>query len=273
MKYFKIQNERVPALGFGTWQIKGQDAFKTIKNSLEAGYRLIDTAQRYGNEDKVGKAIQESDVDREDIFLITKLWRDKLRYKDVLKAFEKSLKRLKTDYVDLLLIHWPNNNVPLKETLDAMGELQEEGVVKHIGVSNFTGELLQKAQMASSTPIFANEVEYHPFLAQDDLLDHCRKTDTLFISYSPLARGRITKSDEIQEIAEKHGKTPFQVTLRWHLQQENVVPIPKAANRKHQKENFNIFDFQLSDEEMNEIFALGKTEKRLIEPGFAPWKS
>lgn len=270
MEYVEVDGEKIPVLGFGTWQITGIGTKETIKHALDLGYRQIDTAQLYNNEDKVGKAIEEADVDREDVFLTTKIWRTNLRYNDVLNSFEGSLKKLRTDYVDLLLIHWPTKHVPLKNTLQAMNELMEDGKVRHIGVSNFTVDLMRKARNLSKAPLFGNQVEYHPFISQDEILNYCRTHDLLLTAYSPLARGDVLKNEILREIGEKHGKSAAQVTLRWHIQQENVITIPKAAKKEHQRENFNVFDFQLSDHEMERISKL-RGSKRKVNPGFAPW--
>lgn len=270
MEYVTIHGEKLPVLGFGTWQIRGYDATKSIKNALEVGYRHIDTAQMYDNEKYVGQAISEANVDREEIFLTTKVWRTNLHYERVIETFEDSLEKLQTNYVDLLLIHWPNENIPLEETLDAMNFLKKQAEVHSIGVSNFTVGLMKKARKISDAPLFGNQVEYHPFLSQREVLNFCKKHDLLLTAYSPLSKGKVMRNETLKKIGEKYGKTPAQVTLRWHVQQENVIAIPKAQKRSHQEENIEIFDFKLTQKEMQKISNLGSTERN-VNPPHAPW--
>jgi len=269
MDYVVVQGGKVPALGFGTWELLGEDCRKAVLSALDLGYRHIDTAQIYMNEDKVGRAIQESGVKREDLFLTTKVWLSNLAYGDVLKSVGESLRKLRTDYVDLLLIHWPYDKIPLSETLGAMNKLQEAGKAVHVGVSNFPVEWLMKAQEASKTPVFCDQVEYHPFLSQKTLLDYCQKDHILLTAYSPLLRGGVAGNEKLSEIGGKYEKTAFQVALRWLIQQKNVAAIPKAKSRKHQQENIGIFDFELTAREMREIFALA-SGRRETNPPFAP---
>ena len=258
MDFKKFQDEKIPVIGLGTWQIKDSSL---IKNAIDIGYRHIDTAQMYRNERYVGKAIDNSEIFREKIFLTTKLSRTNLREEDVFRSFEKSLTKLKTDYVDLLLIHWPNSSVPLRETIEAMNKLQDENKARYIGVSNFSVDLLRKAKSISKYPLLCNQVEYHPFYNQDEILEFCMQNNMLFISYSPLAKGRVLRNNELKEIGKKYDKTSAQITLRWHIQQENVIAIPKAGNIRHLKENIDIFDFKLDQEDMEKIFKLEKDMK------------
>ncbi len=270
MRYLNIRGEKIPKIGFGTWQIKGKKCKESVKDALEIGYRHIDTAQYYENEKEVGKGIEESPINRKEIFLTTKVWRTNLAYKDVLKTTKKSLKKLNTDYLDLLLIHWPNNKIDLEETLDAMAELKDEGFIKNLGVSNFTLNLLKDAQNKSKEPIFCDQVEYHPFISHNDLLEFCQKNDIMLTAYSPLARGKVLGNEVLEEIGKKYGKTETQVSLRYLIQQKNVVAIPKASNPQHRKENIDIFDFELSSGEMEKIANLSEG-KKLVNPYFSPW--
>lgn len=268
MIYHTIQGEDVPALGLGTFDLKDDVGRNAVAQALDTGYRNIDTAESYYNEATVGEGIQQADVAREDIFLTTKVWHDNLAPKDVRRAAEESLRKLQTDYVDLLLIHWPSSDdVPLEETLDAFTALREEGKTRHIGVSNFTPALLQRA--LDHAKLFCIQVEYHPFLAQDDLLTLVRQHDLLLTAYSPIAQGKVMDNDTLRAIGETHGKSPVQVTLRWLVQQKNVAAIPRSSTAEHRAANFNIFDFELSDEEMARIGELAKG-KRLVDPQFAP---
>ena len=249
-----IKGEKVPALGLGTWRLSGEECRRVVERALALGYRHIDTAQMYRNEDEVGKGMQSSGVNREEVFLTTKVWPSDFSYKRIIETTRESLKRLRTDRVDLLLMHWPSQGVPLEETLSAMRELQEEGSVRHIGVSNFPPSMVEDATRHAE--IFCNQVEYHPYQAQDDLLEQAKEMDYLLTAYSPVAKGRASNDATLKEIGEAHGKTPAQVALRWLVQQDKVAAIPKAASEDHLKSNLDIFDFELSDEEMERIFAL-----------------
>jgi len=255
MEYVSVRDVEVPALGFGTWQMTGEECRTAVENAIELGYRHIDTAQLYNNEEAVGQAIANSDVDRDEIFLVTKVLRRNLSYDDVIRSVENSLDRLDTD-IDLLLIHSPSRSVPIEETIEAMNKLQDDGQVTHIGVSNFSVAQMQNAIDASETPILTNQVEYHPFTDQSEVLEFCIDTGTMLTAYSPLARKNVLGNDTLQEIGDRYGKTEAQVALRWLIQQEMVSAIPKAASRDDQQENIDIFDFQLTDDEMDRIFKL-----------------
>lgn len=259
----------MPALGFGTWQLKGQDCINAVPVAIETGYRHVDTAQVYGNEAEVGKGLEASGIDREEVFLTTKIWRDNLSASEVKESMENSLNKLRTQYVDLLLIHWPSDSVPLAETLGAMSELVDQGAVRHVGVSNFTNRHLTRAKEVCDRPIFCNQVEYHPYLDQSAVLSWCRNNDAFMVAYSPLARADVFSDDTLQAIGEKYGKNAGQVCLRWHLQQPDVSAIPKSSNPDHIRSNFDIFDFQLSEEDMERINRK-RGDGRLIEPAWAP---
>jgi diketogulonate reductase-like aldo/keto reductase len=264
-----VQGEQVPALGFGTWQIEGDDAIEGVRNALELGYRHIDTAQIYGNEAEVGAGIRASDVPRDEIFLTTKVWRSKAAPEAVRSSTEESLRKLGVDHVDLLLLHWPTKDVPLAETLGALTELVEAGKTRFIGVSNFTPDLVEEA--VGHATIFANQVEYHPFLDQSALVDLARKHDHLLTAYSPIAQGKVGDDAEIRAIGEAHGKSPVQVTLRWLLQQDNVAAIPKAASAGHRESNLDVFDFELDADQMERIADLADVAARLVDPDWAAW--
>lgn len=265
----EIGTIEIPALGLGTWRMKGQECIEAVEHALNMGYRHIDTAEMYDNERQVGLGIKKADVDREDIFLTTKVWHTHLDYGGVKRAAHNSLDRIDTSYVDLLLIHWPNTDVPLEETFRAMRELKDDGLVNHIGVSNFTVELLDKA-LLETDEIIANQVEMHVFHQQQKLHRYCMNNRLFLTAYSPLARGRVTENEVLQEIGEKYDKTAAQVALRWLIQQENVLAIPKAVPEELQRENLGATEFKLADEDMQRIFKLDE-RKRLVNPGFAPW--
>jgi len=255
MEYVTVDGEEIPALGFGTWQLRGEHCEEAVSTALDLGYRHIDTAQLYENESAVGDAVAASDVDRSDIFLVTKVRGKNLAYEDVRSTVEESLDKLQT-HIDLLLSHSPNATVPIEETLEAMNEFQATGSVEHIGVSNFSVAKMQEAMAASETPIVTNQVEYHPYKDQDEVHGFCVDNDCVLTAYSPLAEQVVLGDETLQEIGERYGKSEAAVALRWLIQQENVAAIPKAASREHQRENMEIYDFELTDEEMSRIDTL-----------------
>lgn len=269
MQFKTVQGVEIPEIGIGTYRLYGRECKKIVSDALSIGYRHIDTAQMYKNEKEVGDAIHSSTVDREDVFLTTKLWHTNLDHDDVLQSVEDSLRQLRTPYVDLLLIHWPNSQFSLQQTFEAMLILRDQGKVLNVGVSNFPLGLTKEVVEEYRFPILTNQVEYHPFLAQFDLLDYSYEQDFLITAYSPLAQGKVMESNELTEIGKKYGKTPVQISLRWLIEQENVVAIPKASSREHMEENINIFDFELSDEHFEQIDELDKS-RRLVNPSFAP---
>ncbi|HUH07503.1 MAG TPA: aldo/keto reductase [Egibacteraceae bacterium] len=246
-----MHGHKVPALGLGTWQLRGAACRDSVEEALDLGYRHIDTAQMYGNEDVIGEVLQRAGVDRAELFLTTKLDNRNHAAQAVIRSTERGLSDLRTEYVDLLLIHWPTDYHIVDETLDAMMQLCDDGKVRHIGVSNFSTEQFREA--AEQAPIFTNQIEYHPLRNQDALVEAARMRGAMLTAYSPLARGRVTREPALVEIAAAHGKTAAQVSLRWLLQQEMVSAIPKARGRAHLQANMAIFDFELSDEECQRI--------------------
>ena len=246
----------VPKIGLGTWQNQGQTCVDAVRTALELGYRHVDTAQMYENEAAVGRAIEAADVSRDELFLTTKVWRSNLRYDDVIETVEASLDDLGTDYVDLLLVHWPHPRVPIEETLGAMTELRGRGTVRHIGVSNFTAAQLQEAIRIADSPIVTNQVLYHPYADQSAVRSVGREHDVAVTAYSPLARGAVLDDDVLAEIGDRYEKSPAQVALRWLVQQDGVVAIPKASSREHLEANLAVFDCELSSAEINRIDAL-----------------
>lgn len=256
MEYVSVQGVEVPAIGLGTAGMTGETCRRAVETALELGYRHVDTAQLYSNEDAVGDGIAAAGVDRGEVFLVTKIQRSNLDYGDVLDSFERSLDRLGTAYVDLLLIHAPSRSVPLDETLGAMHELREEGVVEHLGISNFSVEQTREAMTTSAAPILTNQVEYSPYYEQSELLEFSLGNDLLLTAYTPLAKGKVQGDAVLQEIGKRHGKTEAQVALRWLIQQPPVAAIPKAASEDHLRENIDVFDFELSPAEMERIFEI-----------------
>jgi diketogulonate reductase-like aldo/keto reductase len=251
---------KMPWLGFGVYQIKdGQEVERAVRYALEVGYRSIDTATVYGNERGVGKAIRESRIPREDIFLTTKVWNDDQRGKRTMAAFEESLKRLETEYVDLYLIHWPVKGY-YQETWQVMERIYQSGRAKAIGVSNFMVHHLEDILRDSQTVPSVNQVEFHPLLVQPELLRFCQSHKIQVEAWSPLIAGQVASEKVIQNLAEKYHKTSAQIALRWDLQHE-VVTIPKSTHSNRIIENTQIFDFELSQTDMNMLNALDEGKR------------
>ncbi|WP_458209408.1 aldo/keto reductase [Haladaptatus sp. NG-SE-30] len=250
MEYETIHGEEIPKIGLGTWQMESTNCRNAVRTALDLGYRHIDTAQAYGNERQVGQAIALSDVDREDVFLTTKVWPMHRKYGDIVDSVHESLARLGTDYIDLLLIHWPNPIASTREVMRALSDVRSEGLTRHIGVSNFDTDQLATARDLASAPIVTDQVQFHPFNPQSDLLDYCQRHDVLLTAYSPLAQGGVMHDHVLVELGKKYDKTPAQVALRWVVQQDGVVTIPKSTSREHLEQNLAIFDFELTETEM-----------------------
>lgn len=256
----------IPQLGFGTWKLQGTECTEATRVALENDYRHIDTAYRYQNHQAIAKAIDETAVDREDIYLTTKIWREQLRPDDLKRQFSKSLEELKTSYIDLLLVHWPNSDIPIKETYAALKELKENGQVHSIGVSNFTIEHLQEAVSVNFKPA-VNQVEFHPSLYQKELWNFCIEQDIQLVAYSPLAQGDDIKHESVQSIARKHNATPAQIIISWILHKQ-IVAIPRSASPEHIKENMAAINITMDAQDMHKLDELGGGN-RLIEPTFA----
>lgn len=255
MEYVELKALSVPALGFGTYGLRGDACSEAVFDALAVGYRHIDTAEVYENEMEVGAGLREAGVSRAEVFLTTKVWKDDLSPDAVRRSLDGSLRRLDTDYADLWLIHWPNPDYPLRDTLAAMERELAAGRVKHLGVSNFPGELFEEA--AAMAPVVCNQVKFHPYERPEDVLAAVRVRDAFVTAYSPLAKGEIRGDPVLQEIGERHDKTAAQVALRWLIQQPRVVAIPKAEKASHRRDNIGIFDFSLGDDEMERIERLG----------------
>ena len=267
MRALEIQGTTVPKLGFGTWQLEGPECQEAVEDALAIGYRHIDTARAYGNEAEVGRGIAAAGVPRNEFFLTTKIAREGYAPGDLHRAAEDSLKNLQVDCLDLLLLHWPNPDFPLEETLGALAGLRDEGLILHLGVSNFPAGMLREA--LSVAPIFADQVEFHPFLSQDALVELAAEKDFMVAAYSPLARGKVPRDETLRKIAEAQGRTAGQVALRWLLDTPQVCGLPKASSHERRVENFEVFDFELSDEDRAAIDALPKGE-RIVDPAWAP---
>jgi len=263
-----IQGVEVPKLGYGTWLVEGQDAYDGVIDALSLGYRHIDTARAYGNERWVGRALADAGVPREEIWLTTKVWYEHADPRLLRSEFEQQLADLQVERIDLLLLHWPAAETPLARTLGEMDGLREQGLVGHIGVSNFPSELLREA--ISLAPIFCDQVEYHPYLPQGPVMHECLEHDLLLTAYSPFAHGYVHEDGTLQEIGARHGRSAGQVALRWLLDQPNVATIPKASSHERRAENIDVFDFELDDEERGAVAALSQRHLRTADPDWAP---
>ena len=270
MQAIEANGARIPIIGLGTWQLAGDTALRMVREALRLGYRHLDTAAMYGNEAEVGEGIRASGVPRDEVFLTTKVWLDNLGAKDYRRSVEASLQKLRLPYVDLILIHWPNANIPLAETIAAMVKVKRDGLAKHIGVSNFTVALVEEAA-AISSELVTNQIELHPYLDAGKVITACRKHGLSVTAYCPIARGNAVADKLMARIGKAHGKTAAQVCLRY-LVQQGIIVIPRTSKSERLKENFAIFDFALSDGEMAEIRELAqpKGRGRVVNLGFAP---
>jgi diketogulonate reductase-like aldo/keto reductase len=261
--------DEMPMLGLGTWENDDHDeCVESVRTALETGYRHIDTAQAYGNEDAVGEGIEKADVDRDEIFLATKVWINKLSHEKVLRSTKQSMERLGVDYLDLLYIHWPADQYDPVDTLPAFDELHDEGKIRNVGVSNFEPEHIDRAARELDAPVFANQVEINPFLQQKELREYADENDVELVAYSPLARGEVSDNETLTDIAEDHGASAAQVTLTW-LRENGVTAIPKATGEDHIRDNWESLSLSLSDEELARIEDLDRNERQ-VHPDFAP---
>ena len=263
----------IPVLGLGTWQSTGQDCVDVVSQALKMGYEHIDTAQAYGNEKEVGQGIKQSGVSRDKFFLTTKIFPDDMKFEPekLIAAAKRSLADLDTDYVDLLLLHWPDDRVPLSETIPALCELQKQGLTRHIGVSNFNIANIIEAEKYADVPIVVNQVEFHPFIKQKTLQTFLNNHHILLEAYSPLARGDVFDNEIIKEIADKHNVTPAQISLAWILSDKHRIAIPKTSNPDHLQGNLDAINVQLSADDIEKISSLARTDGRKIKhPDYSP---
>lgn len=245
----------IPSIGLGTWELRGRACARLVEQALRLGYRHIDTAQIYENERDVGDGLRASGVKRDDVFVTTKVWTTHFAPNDLERSAKESLNKLRLTDVDLLLLHWPNPRVPLKETLGALAHAKQLGLARHIGVSNFTVALIEEAVAACPEPLVCDQVEFHPYLDQAKVLDACGRNGMALVAYSPVAKGRIRSDQTLGEIGQAHGKTAAQVCLRW-LVQQNVAAIPRTSRV----------------ERLSEISTFSTSNcRRRKWPGFPPW--
>jgi 2,5-diketo-D-gluconate reductase B len=269
MQFVEANGANIPAIGLGTWELRGRTCSRLVEQAIKLGYRHIDTAQVYDNEREVGDGLRASGVKRDDVFVTTKVWTTHFAPNDLERSTKESLAKLRLSEVDLLLLHWPNPQVPLSETLGALAHVRQLGMARHIGVSNFTVALIEEAVAACPAPLACDQVEYHPYLDQTKVLDACARHGMALVAYSPVAKGRIKNDQVLAQIGQAHGKTAAQICLRW-LVQQNVAAIPRTSRIERLSENIDIFDFALSGEEMGLISQMGSAKGRLTDYGFAP---
>lgn len=263
------QGLNMPKLGLGTWPMLGDECSRAVEQALDLGYRHIDTAAAYNNEDAVGQALANTPTPREQIHVTTKVWWDQLQPDAMRHSMERSLKALRSDYVDLFMIHWPSTDWDLPRTLETLASFKEQGLARNIGVANFPLSLLRKVVEEYGIPLSAIQVEYHVLLGQNALLDYARQHDLALTAYTPLARNKVSDIAQIQQIAKKHGVLPTQVALKWLLDQPNVAAIPKASSRANQLANLGSLQVELDAEDRALIAALPK-DQRQVSPDFAP---
>ncbi len=271
MQTVSAHGATIPVLGFGTWSLSDEVCSRAVEAAIKSGYRHIDTAANYRNEDRVAEGIRAGGVPREELFITTKVGRDNLEDSAFKRSVENSLKLLEVDQVDLLLIHWPSQTIPVADTIRTLNAVKRAGWTRHIGVSNHPVALLDEAWAATEEPIVTNQCEFHPYLSQNKLRAACRARDMIFTAFSPLGRKVVLEDPAITGIAAAKGRTPAQVVLRWSIQQDGVMTIPQSTNPDHIRSNFDIFSFSLDDAEMAAITALGKTHRhRGSSPATAP---
>ena len=271
MQFVSANGAAIPALGFGTYGMPRPDMLRMIPAALAAGFRHIDTAQIYRNEAEVGDCVAASGLKRQDVFLTTKIWVANYPARFFAASVDDSLHRLRTDYIDLLLLHWPSDAVPLAEQIEGLNEAVRAGKVRHIGVSNFNRALMAEAVRLSAAPIVTNQFEYHPYLNQTLLIDECRRLGVGVTAYCGMAVGRVLNDPLLQEIASSHSRSVAQVVLRWLVQQDGVVALSRTTNPARVDGNLKIFDFGLTGAETAAIHALAEADSRIVDPpGLAP---
>jgi 2,5-diketo-D-gluconate reductase B len=269
MQFVEAHGARIPTIGLGTMTLKEDVCVQAVKTALQMGYRHLDTAWFYGNEKEVGEGLRQSGVKREDVFICTKVRETHLEPDKFRQSLDESLANLQLPYVDLLLIHWNNKNIPFKTSVGALCQAKKDGFAKHVGVANFTTKMLDEAWAVTSEPLVCNQIEVHPFINQDKVLAASKKHGMAVVAYVPIARGKVPGAEVIERIGKAHSKSSAQVSLRY-LVQLGCCVIPRTANPQHMKENMEVFDFNLSDAEMAELKALNATNMRVVNPPHAP---
>ena len=264
----EAKGARIPLIGLGTWDLRGRVCARVVEQALRLGYRHVDTAEMYDNEREVGEGLRASGVKRNEVFVTTKIWPSHFAPRELERAARDCLVRLRLSEVDLMLLHWPNPQIPRSETLGALDKVKRDGLARHIGVSNFTVPLLEQALQISSEPLVGNQFECHPFLDQSKLIAACRQHGVAIVAYSPIAQGRVRGDEILTAIGAVHKKTAAQVSLRFLVQQDIVV-IPRTSRVERLSENAAIFDFTLSAREMADIAGLARRDGRLVNFSFS----
>jgi len=269
----KAHGAVIPLIGLGTWQLRGRACARLVEQALRLGYRHVDTAEMYDNEREVGEGLHGSGVERDEVFITTKVWPSHFAARELERSARNSLERLRLSEVDLLLLHWPNPQIPLSETLGALCKVKRDGLARHVGVSNFTVALVEEAVKLAGEPLVCNQIEVHVFLDQSKVIRASRKHGMAIVAYSPVARGGLKSDKVLARIGKAHGKSATQVGLRWLVQQDIVV-IPRTSRIERLAENFALFDFKLADAEMAELGKLKRSDGRVVNPPHAPqWDS
>jgi diketogulonate reductase-like aldo/keto reductase len=266
--FVEAKGARIPLLGLGTWQLRGRACARVVEQALRLGYRHLDTAEIYDNERAVGEGLHASGVKRSGVFVTTKIWPSHFAPGELERTARECLVRLRLSEVDLLLLHWPNPQIPLAETLGALGRVKHDGLARHIGLSNFTVALIEEALQATTEPLVCDQIECHPFLDQSKLIAACRRHGMAVIAYAPIARGAVRDDDVLVRVGAAHGKSAVQVCLRFLVQQDIVV-IPRTSKVERLAENAAIFDFALGEQEMAEISRLAQRDGRLLDWAFS----
>src|SRR6201987_2853517 len=261
MHVVEANGAKIPSIGLGTWELRGRTCARIVEQALKLGYRHIDTAQIYENEREVGDGLRASGVRRDDVFVTTKVWTSNFTPHVLERSAKESLVKLRMAEIDLLLLHWPNPQIPLAETLGALARAKQMGLARHIGLSNFTVALIEEAVASCPEPLVCDQVEYHPYLDQTKVREACARNGMALVAYSPVAKGKIKNDRTLAQIGRAHRKSPAQVCLRW-LVQQNVSAIPRTSRIERLSENLDIFDFELSDEEMSQISGMGSAAGR-----------
>jgi 2,5-diketo-D-gluconate reductase B len=263
-----VEAHGIPLIGLGTWELRGRTCARMVEQALRLGYRHIDTAELYDNEHEVGEGLRAAGVKRDAVFITTKVWPSHFAPRDLERSAQQSLTRLRLPYVDLLLLHWPNPQIPLRDTLGALCKVKREGLTRQIGVSNFTVALIEEAVKLADEPLVCNQIEVHPFIDQSKVIAACRRHGMTIVAYSPVARGGVSRHKVLARIGKAHGKTAAQVSLRF-LVQQGIVVIPRTSRLERLSENLAIFDFELSESEMAEIARFARRDGRIVDYAYS----
>jgi 2,5-diketo-D-gluconate reductase B len=266
--FVEAHGARIPLIGLGTWELRGRTCARIVEQALRVGYRHIDTAELYDNEREVGEGLRAAGIKRDAVFITTKVWPSHFAPRDLERSAQQSLARLRLPHVDLLLLHWPNPQIPLRDTLGALCKVKRAGLARHVGVSNFTVALIEEAVKLADEPLVCNQIEVHPFIDQSKVVAACRGHGMAIVAYSPIARGGVSRHKILARIGKAHGKTAAQVSLRF-LVQQGIVVIPRTSRLERLSENLAIFDFELSESEMAEIARLAHRDGRIVDYAYS----